>query len=194
MKTPDNDALTLSDSPPATLPSFDPPGRFMSWIHSKIDTSGKQTNVWESRAYVGRELLLLSASLAASLSLSDLRSWIPALVGAVAALHQGEGKRAKASIIRVHAEFGNEAPKLPPFKQFLVDGYNNREKFYLWFWPLFSSFLAAGYARSVSATLVIALLAGYVRAAWENNWFPAWRRSRLGWKVVRKNTIQTKKV
>lgn len=161
--------------------------RIHKWLDSRIDRRGKpiETNVYERRAVWVREIILLGATLAASLSFSDLRSWIPALIGAAGAAIQTEDRRCKGSVGGRHAEAGHTALPLPPKKRAILDGIAWRESFFLWFWPLLSTLLAASYARSVSAALVVALVAGYVRAAWETRWYPAWRASRVAWKRAR---------
>ena len=157
-------------------------------IHQWLDAPVRahiETNVYERYAVWGREIVLLGATLTAALSFADLRSWIPALSGAAATAIQTEARRAKASVGGRHAEAGHVAAPLPPKKQAILDAIATRERFFLWFWPLFGALLSASYARSITAALVVALVSGYVRAAWETRWFPAWRKSRVSWKRAR---------
>jgi hypothetical protein len=155
----------------------------IEYVHRWLDRRPNiETNVYERRMVFVRELLLLAATLGASLSFADLRSWIPALVGAFGAAVQCEDRRLIGSVGGRHIEAGNEAPPLPPKKAKLVTAAKDREPFWVWAWPLLSAILAAGYARSITGALVVALFAGYVRAAWDGKWFPAWRRSRVAWR------------
>ena len=87
-----------------------------------------------------------------------------------------------ASVGGRHLEAGNEAPPLPEHKAKIVAAAKAREPFFVWGWPLLSALVAAGYARSVTATLVVALVAGWIRAAYDSKWFPAWRASRVAWR------------
>jgi hypothetical protein len=160
----------------------------IEYVHKWLDARpGVETNVYERRMVWLRELLLLVATLGASLSFADLRSWIPALVGAFGAAVQCEDRRVIGSVGGRHVERGNEAPPLPEHKAALVAGAKTREPFWVWGWPLLSAILAAGYARSVTWTLVVALVAGYVRAAYDSRWFPAWRKSRVKWSAARRD-------
>lgn len=153
-------------------------------VHKWLDRRPNvETNAYERRAVWLRELLLLAATLGASLSFADLRSWIPALVGALAAAVQCEDRRVIGSVSGRHVERGNEAPPLPPAKTKIIAAAKAREPFFVWAWPLLSAILAAGYARSVTAALVTALVAGYVRAAYDSRWFPAWRKLRVKWRA-----------
>lgn len=159
----------------------------IEYVHKWLDARPNvETNVYERRAVWLRELLLLVATLGASLSFTDLRSWIPALVGAFAAAVQCEDRRVIGSVGGRHLETGNKAPPLPPAKAKIIEGAKTREPFFVWGWPLLSAILAAGYARSVTAALVVALLSGYVRAAYDTKWFPAWRKSRVEWSAARR--------
>ncbi len=153
------------------------------WLDARFDV---ETNVYERRAVWLRELLLLVATLCASLSFTDLRSWIPAIVGAFGAAVQCEDRRVIGSVCSRHVEAGNEAPPLPEHKAKIIEGARSREPFFVWAWPLLSSLVAAGYARSVTWALVVALVAGYVRAAYDTKWFPAWRKSRVEWSAARR--------
>lgn len=155
----------------------------LDYLHQWLDRRPHvETNVYERRAVWIREAILLVATLGASLSFADLRSWIPAIVGAFAAAVQCEDRRLIGSVGGRHVERGNEAPPLPPAKAKIVEAAKAREPFFVWAWPLLSSLVAAGYARSVTASLVVALVAGYVRAAYDSKWFPAWRKSRVAWR------------
>ena len=155
----------------------------LSFVHKWLDRRPNvETNIYERRVVWLREAILLVATLGASLSFADLRSWIPAIVGTFAAAVQCEDRRAIGSVGGRHVEAGNEAPPLPPKKAKIIEAAKGREPFWVWGWPLLSAILAAGYARSVTWALVVALVAGYVRAAWDGKWFPAWRRSRVAWR------------
>lgn len=155
----------------------------LSSIHRFLDARPNiETNVYERRMVWLRELLLLAATLGASLSFQDLRSWIPALVAAFGAAVQCEDRRCIASVGGRHVEAGNEAPPLPEHKAKIVAAAKAREPFFVWGWPLLSALVAAGYARSVTAALVVALVAGYIRSAYDSKWYPAWRRSRVKWR------------
>lgn len=174
------------ESPVAPISQHEQPGRLASIVHRAIDASSRRTYVWERRAVRIREFVLLAASLLVSVSLNDVRSWIPAIIGAAAAYVQADDRRERSSIAARHAEYGNKAAPLPAGKQWLLDRIAWREQVFTWLWPLLSALLAAGYARSVSGALIVALVSGYVRAAWETKWFPAWRKSRLAWRYFRK--------
>ena len=155
----------------------------ISRIHRFLDRRPNvETNVFEKRMVWLRELLLLGATLGASLSFSDLRSWIPALVATFAAALQCEDRRCIASVAGRQEEAGNKIAPLPERKAKLVENAKAREPFFVWGWPLLSALVAAGYARSVTAALVVALLAGWIRSAYDSKWFPAWRRSRVEWR------------
>lgn len=155
-------------------------------IHRFLDARPNiETNVYERRMVWLRELLLLAATLGASLSFVDLRSWIPAMVAALAAAVQCEDRRVVASVAGRHEEAGNKLAPLPEHKAKIVAAAKTREPFFVWGWPLLSSLVAAGYARSVTAALVVALLAGWIRAAYDSKWYPAWRRSRVAWRSKR---------
>lgn len=155
----------------------------ISRIHRWLDRRTTETNVFEKRMVWARELLLLAATLGASLSFSDLRSWIPALVGAFAAAVQCEDRRVVASVAGRHEEAGNKIAPLPERKAKLVENAKAREPFFVWGWPLLSAILAAGYARSVTAALVVALAAGWIRSTYDTRWYPAWRASRVKWRL-----------
>lgn len=152
------------------------------WLDRRPDV---ETNVYERRMVWARELLLLAATLGASISFSDLRSWIPALVAAFAAAVQCEDRRVAASVAGRHEEAGNKLAPLPEHKARIVAAAKAREPFFVWGWPLLSALVAAGYARSVTAALVVALVAGWIRAAYDSKWYPAWRRSRVAWRSKR---------
>ncbi len=160
----------------------------LSFVHQWLDRRPHiEANIYERRMVWLRELLLLVATLGASLSFTDLRSWIPELVGTFAAAIQCEDRRVVASVGGRHLERGNETPPLPPAKAKIIEGARDREPFWVWAWPLLSALVAAGYARSVTWALMVALVAGYVRAAWDGRWFPAWRKSRVEWRATRRD-------
>lgn len=152
-------------------------------IHKWLDDRPNiETNVYERRAVWIRETILLAATLITSVIWTDPRSFIPAILVAVATAIQSEDKRAKASVIGRHAG----APELPPHKQAILDRIAWREQVFLWAWPSVATGLSAAYARNLTWALVVALVAGYVRAAWDFVWFPTWRKSRLEWSQRRK--------
>ena len=162
---------------------------FVMKIHQWLDAPIRQhieTNVYEKRAVWAREIVLVIATLTTSLTMMDFRSWIPAIVAAIWSAIQCEDRRCIASVNTRHTEAGHEAPPLPPVKADIVAAAKAREPLFVWAWPLLSSLLAAGYARSISGALIVALVSGYIRAAWESKWFPAWRKSRLAWRQLRK--------
>lgn len=145
-----------------------------------------ETNVYEKRAVWVREIILVIATLTTSLTMADFRSWIPAIIAAVWSAVQCEDRRCITSVNGRHTEAGHEVSPLPPEKAAIVAAAKAREPLFVWAWPLLSSLLAAGYARSILGAMIVALVSGYVRAAWESKWFPAWRKSRLAWRQLRK--------
>lgn len=176
---------TNDETPAVPLLKHVRPGRIASMVHRAIDRSGRRTYVFERMAVRARELVLLGATLFVSISTTDVRSWIPAIIGATVAYVQADDRRERSSIAARHAEYGNKAAPLPTGKQWLLDRIVWREQVFTWLWPLLSALLAAGYARSITGSLIIALVSGYARAVWESKWWPTWRKSRLAWRHYR---------
>lgn len=153
-----------------------------SFIHRFIDASGRPTYVYERRAF-----LLLEAVLLAACALPVVTGWRSAATYALAALlrlAEAELKREDASVAGRHAERGGVSP-LPPEKAARAARRSRALEVVGWLWPVLLAAAGAAEAGTLTLAAGAGLWATLCRWFWARRVLPAWRTSRVAWQAAR---------
>ena len=157
----------------------------MSKIHRFIDRSGLPTFVWERRARILLETILLVAC--AAPVITGWRSLVAQVLVGALRLHQAENGREKASILTRFAELTESFPHsdLAEIKQSRIKILDARDAIMTWVWPVLVPIVGASETSAFTLALVVGILATFARVAFDKLAMPAWRKSRLEWKGIR---------